>query len=980
MRPVSIRPVLAVAALAAAAWPLPTSAQSLAPKSDPHRAAQAVAAGEKAESAGRIEEALTDYARAQSYSTPGDEAGEIHAALLRSKLVREHVDAAETLALGGNIAQAAAELNAALHIDPGNTIVAERLAQMKSMARDELPSRVETSRIVGLPQLRPQLGTRNFDLRGDTRSAYEQVAEAFGIKAVFDGELASRSVRIRVREVDFATAMDVLAKSTNTFWRPVDPTLIFVAANSIEKRREYAVVAEQTFVLPASADAQQMTELVRALREITSTTRIDLDSAARSVTIRDTPAKLHLAGELIRELEQGPGEVMLDFDLLEVDRTAGRTLGVLPPATARLFTLSSQNVKNLQASSDVANFFTNLLAIFNAQGLSAIPPVVLLGGGKTTFLLNLPSATATFADALSLVQSGREILMRAQNGKPATLFVGTRFPVTLSQLSASIGSTAVPGAIGSTIFQRTDFTVGQNPVAVTSQDFNSDSQRDLAVVNQTDNSISILLNQGGGNFSPAKGSPILLGANETSPDAIASAVLRNNNTRATTNPTFADLVVANASSNTVSVLLGNGDGTFKEAPGSPFATGHHPSAVLVADFNGDGNLDIAVANQADNSITVLQGDGSGGFKEFPKSPFLLPNGEQGPVALATGDFRNNGKPDIAVVNQITNNVSILLASGDNTFTGAFSEALKSPIGVGNKPVALAAGDLNRDGLPDLAVVNQGDNSVSVLLGNGDGTFGPATQSPLPTAATPAGIVIADFTNDGIADLAVSNQGAGTLGIYVGLGSSIFSNRLEISAPANPSALISADFNGDGLPDVAVTSSSASTNLVSVFLDPTAFTSGTAGQVPYPGSEYVDLGVKVKATPSLSSGDDVTLRLDFEIRALAGTRVNGIPIITNRTLSQTVRVKEGESTLLAGLLDKEETRSLTGLPGLAQVPVADYLFGQHTKSSQDTELLILVTPHKLRVPRRASRTILAGHDEPLGHGGQPPEAPEPSPEP
>jgi type II secretory pathway component GspD/PulD (secretin) len=954
-------------------FPLAAQAQVPGSRGDARRSAQALAAGEKAEAAGHFQEALKDYSRAQQFATPGDDAGKIRAALLRSKLVRQHMDAAEALALGGNISQATQELNAALRVDPGNATVAERLAQMKSMALDELPPAEATSRIVGLPQMRPLPGTRSFDLRGDTRSVYEQVAQAFGITVVFDAELNARSVRLRVHNVDFATAMDVVSKATNTFWRPVNPTLIFVAVNSTEKRRQYAVVAEQTFVLPASVDLLQMTELVRALREIVSATHIDLDSASRSVTIRDTPAKLRLASELIHQLERGPGEVLLDFELLEVDRNAARTLGVLPPAGARLFSLSSQDVKKLGASTDVSNFFTNLLAVFNAQGLSSIPPVVLLGGGRSTFLLNLPSATASFADALSLVQSGREILMRAQNGKPATFFVGTRFPVTLSQLSASLGNTSVPGSVGSTIFRRTDFAVGRNPVAIASRDFNSDSQPDLAVANETDNSISILLNQGNGNFAPSTGSPIQLGANETGPDAIATAVLRNNSV--TTNPVFPDLVIANSTSNNVTVLLGNGDGTFKEAPGSPFATGHHPSAALVADFNGDGNLDIAVANQADNSITLLQGDGAGNFKPFPNSPFILPNGEQGPVAMVTAAFRNNGKPDLAVLNQLTNNISILLSSGDSAFTGKFTEALKSPVAVGNKPVSLAAGDLNRDGLPDLAIVNQGDNSISLLLGNGDGTFGAAAGSPLPTAATPAGIVIADFTNDGIPDLAVADQGASTLAIYVGLGGGAFSNRLEISAPANPNALASADFNGDGLPDVAVTSSSGSTNLVSVFLDPSAFTSGIAGQVPYPGSEFVDLGVKVKATPSVTAGDEVTLQLDFEIRSLAGVSVNGIPVITNRTLSQTVRVKEGESTLLAGLLDKEETRSLTGLPGLARIPAADYLFAQRANSNQDTELLILVTPHKLRVPPHTSQTILAGHDAPVPHGG-PPAPPEP----
>ncbi len=103
-----------------------------------------------------------------------------------------------------------------------------------------------------------------------------------------------------------------------------------------------------------------------------------------------------------------------------------------------------------------------------------------------------------------------------------------------------------------------------------------------------------------------------------------------------------DLVIANSTSNNVTVLLGNGDGTFTEAAGSPYAVGTDPSSVVVADFNGDGNLDFAVANRGDNTISVFQGDGKGGFTQFPASPFALQNNatisEKGPVATGHGEL------------------------------------------------------------------------------------------------------------------------------------------------------------------------------------------------------------------------------------------------------------------------------------------------------------------------------------------------------
>ena len=108
--------------------------------------------------------------------------------------------------------------------------------------------------------------------------------------------------------------------------------------------------------------------------------------------------------------------------------------------------------------------------------------------------------------------------------------------------------------------------------------------------------------------------------------------------------------------------------------------------------------------------------------------------------------------------------------------------------------------------------------------------------------------------------------------------------------------------------------------------------------------------------------EVTLQLEFEIRALAGSAVNGIPILSNRTLSQTVRVKENEPTLITGMTDTEETRSIAGLPGFAEVPGLRYAFSSKNHAFQDTELLIVVTPRRLRLADHLTRTIYAGRGD------------------
>jgi hypothetical protein len=398
---------------------------------------------------------------------------------------------------------------------------------------------------------------------------------------------------------------------------------------------------------------------------------------------------------------------------------------------------------------------------------------------------------------------------------------------------------------------------------------------------------------------------------------------------------------------------------------------------VIADFNGDGFLDIAVVNEGDNTISLFQGDGQGGFTPFPKSPFALPSTEKRPIAVLSGIFDKSGRPEIAVLNSATQNIGVFQATGDSTFNGTFAELTGSPVATGTDPVAFATGDLNADGIDDFAVVNQSQNEVTVLLNDTTGFFTAAAGSPLSTSATPAGVAIADFNNDGIGDIAVTNNGASTLGVYAGLGSGQYSPRIELSTPPGPLALITAMLTTSGLPDAVLTATSGSGNFVSVLLDPASFaTGGGAQQTPYPGSEYIDLGIKVKATPSVHEDNEVTLQLEFEIRALAGNNVNGIPIITNRTVSQTVRLKEGEPSLVTGLLDNEETKSLSGIPGLASLPGIGYAFGQRNNTLNDTELLIVVTPRRMSDRVRTSFARFAGRGGASSSGAPAPAPSEP----
>jgi len=263
-----------------------------------------------------------------------------------------------------------------------------------------------------------------------------------------------------------------------------------------------------------------------------------------------------------------------------------------------------------------------------------------------------------------------------------------------------------------------------------------------------------------------------------------------------------DLVVSNSSDNTISVLLGNGDGTFRSQV--TYAVGESPTEIRIADFDGDGKLDLAVTNSVSNTVSVLLGNGDGTFQ----SQVQYPTGT-GSYGLAAADLNADGKLDLVVTNYFANTVSVLLGNGDGTFQAHVDYA------VGPVPSSVAVGDFNRDGKLDLAVTNLSSvDTVTVLLGNGDGTF--STGNSYSAGFQPRYVTAADLNGDGKLDLAVANQGDGTISILLGNGDGTFKTQVRYATTSRPTSVIAADLNGDGKLDLA-TADNNSVGTVSILL-------------------------------------------------------------------------------------------------------------------------------------------------------------------
>jgi hypothetical protein len=379
------------------------------------------------------------------------------------------------------------------------------------------------------------------------------------------------------------------------------------------------------------------------------------------------------------------------------------------------------------------------------------------GGGASNvvyFQIAPPEATVTFANAANspLQVSEPSAIVAAdfnQDGKPdLAVSANTRMFVFLGNGNGTFTPAATsPISVPSPPYD--DFAspyVG--PIAA--GDFNHSGHLGLAVGMFQNEAAVILLGNGNGGFVPS--SAAFANAFAMPINAVNAADFNADGNL--------DLAIVNGIGYQSFVVLGYGNGAFNTA-GDLYSSGFS-SGAAVGDFNADGKLDVAVASGGSTAypgsgVTVSLGKGDGTFALANGSPISL---GQYLSAIVTADFNGDGKLDLAITDSAGNAVIILLGNGDGTF-GA-----PTTIPVGSGPDAIVAADFNNDGKIDLAVANYGDGTITLLLGNGDGTFTQAAGSPYTVGQYPYQIAVADFNGDGKLDLATANLGDGTVSILL----------------------------------------------------------------------------------------------------------------------------------------------------------------------------------------------------------------------
>jgi hypothetical protein len=472
-------------------------------------------------------------------------------------------------------------------------------------------------------------------------------------------------------------------------------------------------------------------------------------------------------------------------------------------------------------------------------------------------------------------------------------------PIQNVQIKLSKGDSYVLGssAITPEFQPETSVTVQQAPVSVYLSDFNNDGSLDIVTANRASDTVSVNLGDGTGNFGATINYAV-----GTGPSGVTTGDFNGDGK--------IDIATSNLVSQNISILLGDGLGSFGAA--TSFAVGGVPESISTGDFNADNKLDLVVGNRNTSQISVLAGNGDGTFGTAINFATNIAT-----VGIGLGDVNGDGNLDIAAANAGSNDVSIFLGNG----AGSFSAATNYAAGQAANSVTIA--DFNQDGKQDLAVTNYNDQTVSLLLGNDDGTFAAKTDFAVgsnPTVSRPMYSSAGDLDNDGDLDLAVATLNGG-LSILIGNGNGTFAPKVDLPANSGLYSVRMGDLNQDGMLDIvtartgnagagiflgktpaatiAILDNDPSINILAGItpIEDSA-TNGTFN-LTLNAASPTPITVNYTLTGTATQGDDYTIVAGNGISNVTATSFTIDAGVTNATLSLAVVndiVKEGDETI------------------------------------------------------------------------------------
>ena len=353
--------------------------------------------------------------------------------MARQRAAFQHVSAGLRLVRQKRYAEAVSQFEQASELDSSNEFVRQQLERAREAAdlaagRQQRPAPApRLPAIKPLLALQPRPGRRAWNLRGDPRALYLALGAFYGIQFEFEDAVPRARTRFHLEEADFATAARVLATVTGTIVAPLAERVALVAPDTPQNRKQFERQVLQHLVVNELATPEAITEVANALRALLEMKLVRPNSAQKAITVRDTAAKVRAAERLVRILDVGRPEVLLELETLEVNSRRARELGVLSLQQTSLFKLSPLNGR---VQSGVAVPLSQLLERAPAMaGAESQPPLGTFGGGLSFFGVTLPFIEFRARLSEVLVQRISTLTVRGSDGQPASLLVGERFPV-----------------------------------------------------------------------------------------------------------------------------------------------------------------------------------------------------------------------------------------------------------------------------------------------------------------------------------------------------------------------------------------------------------------------------------------------------------------------------------------------------------------------------------------------------------------------
>jgi general secretion pathway protein D len=452
---------LALAASLALLSPALAQHPAPAPRPDPHKAEEYYRRAARLLAAGRLDEAAAALDR--SAALDPFQPGYLTAReFVRQQRITSFLARGEEFMSQGRTVEAAASFRAALELDPANEYALQRFQDAAGLRSRQPVVVLDPPAYAVEPELAPRPGPQSFDFRGDGRRLFETIARAYGLTAVFDEAFAARPLRFRLEHVDFAVALATARRMTRSFIVPLSSTQFLVATDSVDNRRKLERLALRTFYLPGASGPQELQELSNLLRTMFDIRFLSLNNAASTLTVRAPARVLEAAERVLSGLGAGPPEILLDLHIYQLSDTGAKQYGLSLPLQFTAFNLATEAraLSNSPGVQDLINRLTAggqlsdaevaaLAAVLASQQNPDSPllrPFATFGGGTTLSGLNIPPLGLRLDLNQSVFSDRKHVMLRAQQGKAASLHIGDRFPVLTAIFSPVLNLPITPQA------------------------------------------------------------------------------------------------------------------------------------------------------------------------------------------------------------------------------------------------------------------------------------------------------------------------------------------------------------------------------------------------------------------------------------------------------------------------------------------------------------------------------------------------------